>query len=352
MNVFCYLLCALLSFSSWALPVFQRQKTLPASAYQISGQALCATAKETLAYLNQGSHYDPEVIHEGKVFRIPLSRVKASLAFICKHPQEMEDPLFLRRHFDFYQWIPDQQQVQTMKARTKLLVHLPPGHILMTKYYVHKAKASANASKTHPFALYGLPQDEASLSLEQANAKPWLTRFQYGKQAILKGALRGKKVPVLAYVNRNDLEAALLQGTIVADFGTYSQYFNVHRTNNIPYVKGLNPYHQERYWYFKAVDGIKGYGKDADHKITVNTGVTFAADLKQLGLGKLLLVQYHTGKGRLLSKVGILADTGGAFENNLYQVDFLTGSYAGKDAFYAANKAIPDYVTAYFMVLK
>jgi N-acetyl-anhydromuramyl-L-alanine amidase AmpD len=190
------------------------------------------------------------------------------------------------------------------------------------------------------------------LTLEQANAKPGLTRFHYGKQAILKGALAHKNVPVLAYVNRNDLEAALMQGTVVAEINRHEKIFNVHRTNNIAYDKTKNPLAQERYWYFKQVDGIKGYGKDAEHKITVNTQVTFAADLQKFGLGKLLLVQYPESNGALVSRVGILADTGGAFVNNQYQIDFLSGTYAGPEAFYKANRGIPDYVVAYFMVLK
>ncbi len=54
----------------------------------------------------------------------------------------------------------------------------------------------------------------------------------------------------------------------------------------------------------------------------------------------------------MVTRAGIFADTGGAFENNLYQVDYLTGSYAGREAFYQANRHLPNYVTAYFMVLK
>lgn len=225
----------------------------------------------------------------------------------------------------------------------------------MTKYYVHLAQASHKPSAVYPLALYALPKDEVHLTLEEAQSKPYLTRFQYGKQAILKGALQHKQVPVLAYLNRADLEAALMQGTIIADFteaGHQRSTFNVHRNNNIAYNRAKNPYLQERFWYFKEVDGIKGYGKDAEHKITVQSQVTFAGDLDQLGLGTLLLVSYPDQKGGMVARAGILADTGGAFTNNLYQVDFLTGSYAGSSAFYQANRSLPDYVNAYFMVIK
>lgn len=344
----------LVSMHALASPDFVPSKPRMDTRYEINASALCATAKQTLAYLNKGSAYDPAVIHEGTVFKLPLSRVKASLVFICQHQNQMQDPAFVTQHFDFYRWYPDLDQAKTL-ANKPLIARLPKDKVLMTKYYVHKAKVAAKASSAYPFALYALPKDEASLTLEQANAHPELTRFQYGKQAILKGALAHKKVPVLAYVNRNDLEAALMQGTLVADAGSNGQtlkIFNVHRNNNIAYDKAKNPYQQDRYWYFKTVDGIKGYGKDAEHKITVDPQVTFAADLQHFGLGKLLMVQYPGSAGSLVTRMGILADTGGAFANNLYQIDFLTGSYAGREAFYQASRQIPDYVTAYFMILK
>ena len=327
---------------------------MPDSRYEIDGPALCATAKETLAYLNKGPDYDPEVIHAGKISPVSLSRIKATLRFICQHQTQLNDPAFVKQHFDFIRWQPDIENAKRFSANKPLLKNLPQDRILMTKYYVHAAKASIRPNGTQPYAIYALPQDEQSLTLEQANNKPDLIRFHYGKQAILAGALDKKGVPFLAYVSRDDLESAMMQGTIVADFGgTIGQKtFNVHRNNNIGYDRLKPPYEQERYWYFKQVEGIKGYGKDSDHKITVNTGVTFAADLTQLGLGKLLMVQYPDNTGTVITKAGILADTGGAFTDNLYQVDFLAGTYQGKDAYIQATRELPDYVYAYFMVLK
>lgn len=341
-----------LSIQAVAAPHFSPAEPFPAARYAINGPALCATAKETLAYLNKGNHYDPRVIHDGKVIKVPLARVKATLLFICQHQHNLQDPAFIKKHFDFVRWYPDVEQTKALRLTKPLLANLPKDKILMTKYYVHRAKVASKPSAVYPFALYALPKDEELLSLEVADTKPGLTRFRYGKQAILKGALANKNVPVLAYLRREDLEAALMQGTVLADFGGQVKNFNVHRCNNIPYDKAQNPYKQERYWYFKAVNGIKGYGKDAEHKITVNSEVTFAANLEQFGLGKLLMVQYPDQTGTMVTRAGIFADTGGAFQNNLYQVDFLTGSYAGRDAFYQANRHLPDYVAAYFMVLK
>jgi membrane-bound lytic murein transglycosylase len=349
-----FLLLFFFSAITCAQPKFTPSSPSFSGNYEINGVALCTTAQHTLDYLNKGQIYDPEVIHEGKVIKIPLAKVKATLRFICSHRHQLNDPAFVKQHFEFIRWYPDKAQTISLASQKPLLNNLPTDRILMTKYYVHLAKASTKKEGNMLYPLYGLPKDEQHLTLEQANGKPQLTRFQYGKQAILNGALQGKMVPVLAYLSRDDLEAALLQGTVVADFGSPmgKKIFNVHRCNNIAYNRQKNPYEQERFWYFKQVDGIKGYGKDAEHKISVNPTVTFAADLPQLGLGKLLLIQYNNASRALITQAGVLADTGGAFANNLYQVDYLAGSYSGKTTYLKATRHLPDYVYAYFMVLK
>lgn len=213
----------LVTIQSFAAPHFVPAEPSSSAQYDINGPALCATAKETLAYLNKGSQYDPRVVHEGKVFAIPLSRVKDTLIFICRHQNELNNPAFIKKHFDFVRWYPDLEQAKPLRVKKSLIAHLPSDKILMTKYYVHRAKASTKRSVAFPLALYGLPGDEEQLTLEEADAKPGLTRFQYGKQAILKGALTNKNVPPLAYLNRDDLEAALMQGTIITDYPNHQK---------------------------------------------------------------------------------------------------------------------------------
>lgn len=269
-------------------------------------------------------------------------------------PKKLNNPDFVKQHFDFIRWYPDLKKAKQLSANKPLLQNIPKDKVLMTKYFVHLAVASTKPTSEKNYPLYALPEDELNLTLDEANAKPELIRFKYGKQAILSGALKNQPVSKLAYFSRDDLEAALLQGTVVADFGPTvgKKIFNVHRSNNIAYDRTKTPYQQERFWYFKEVDGIKGYGKDAEYKITVNPNVTFAADLAEFGLGKLLMVQYQDKSGRKMTKMGILADTGGAFNNNLYQIDYLAGSFPGQSALYKATRNLPDYVDAYFMILK
>lgn len=337
-----------------AAPQFKQVNPEFNGHYKIDAKELCLTAKNTLDYLNKGKVYDPSVIHDGTALKIPLSRVKNTLRFICTHQNQMNNPAFVKKHFEFIRWYPDIQKTKALLVHKTLLKNLPLDHVLMTKYYVHLAKVSTKEKGTYTYPLYGLPKDEQNLTLEQANKKSNLTRFKYGKQSILKGALKGSTVPILAYLSRDDLEAALLQGTLVADFGprANTKIFNVHRGNNIPYNKQLSPYEQERFWYFKEVDGVKGYGKDAEHKITVYPLATFAADLAQFGLGKLLMIQYSNKAQGLITRAGVLADTGGAFADNLYQIDYLAGSFSGKTKYLKGTSHLPDYVQAYFMVLK
>ncbi|WP_133140757.1 hypothetical protein [Legionella genomosp. 1] len=343
----------LLSFTLAAAPQFKPMQPQLQSVYEINTQALCSTAKETLAYLNKGPGYDPQVIHGGKIVPVSLERVKKTLAFICQHQKQMSDPSFIRANFEFIRWYPDLTQAQKFTSGKPLLKNLPKDSVLMTKYFVHQANVSEKATREHPYALYGLPNDEHQLTIEEANQHPELTRFRYGKQAILKGALKQKKVPVLAYLSRADLEEALMEGTLVASFPNGQQkIFNVHRCNNIAYDRNKKPYAQERFWYFREVEGIKGYGKDADHKITVNTEVTFAGDLQQFGLGKLLLIQYSNAQEQSITRMGILADTGGAFANNLYQIDYLAGSFSSREEFFRKTEKLPNYIAAYFLVLR
>lgn len=204
--------------SAFASPHFVASQPLFQGIYDINGTELCATAKQTLAYLHQGSGYDPHVIHDGKVVTIPLNRVKATLTFICANQDKLNNPNFVKRHFDFMRWYPDKRQASLLATNKPLLKNLPADRLLMTKYYVHLAHASSVKTSRMPYALHGLPADERGLTLEDADKKPGLIRLNYGKQAILAGALNDKPVPVLAYVSREDLEAALLQGTVVVDF--------------------------------------------------------------------------------------------------------------------------------------
>ncbi|MDP4983278.1 hypothetical protein [Pseudoalteromonas tunicata] len=360
-QLFFVLVLLFFSVSSFAR-LFEPQLPTQALTINTNTEKLCQVAASTSAYLQRGFEYDPNVNHANalKQFGVSSDRIKATLDFICQITQEdkarnqasrLNSFAFIEQHFEFIRWYPDGENAQRFAAKKPLLANLPNDRLLMTKYYVHLAKGHSTPSVDFPHALYALPFDESDLTLEQANEQPGLTRFQFGKQAILQQPLSADIAKPLVYLSRSDLESALLQGTVVVDSDETQTVYNVHRNNAIAYDRNLKPEQQQRYWYFKQVEGILGYGKDAEFKITVQPEVTFAGDLYQLGLGHLLLSQFNF-KQHQEYRLGILADTGGAFDDNLYQLDYLAGSYHGFAEYAAANRHLPDYINVWFMVLK
>jgi hypothetical protein len=139
-----------------------------------------------------------------------------------------------------------------------------------------------------------------------------------------------------------------MQGTIRAELGNNeARFYNVHRNNGYPYDRNIPKEAQKRYWYFKEVPGVMGYGKDANHKIRIEPSVTVAGDLQLLGLGKLIMLSNNN-----THRLTILADTGGAFENNAYQLDLLAGFYTGWRDYLQQWQGQPDYYQARVLILK
>ncbi len=326
---------------------------------------LCQVATETLKYIDKGQSYDPVAIHGGKIpgATVPVADIRATLLYICKIANEdkaagrksrLTDPNFIQQHFQFVRWLPDQTGAAKLAKNKPLLQKLPADKILQTKYFVKIADGSPVKTTQQNQALYGLPYDEAKLDLATADALGnKITRFQLGKQEIVRGALEKTplRAPVLFWLSREGLEGALLQGTAVVPSGKGYRYYNVHRTNGIPYDRTKTPEQQQRYWYFKEVQSVLGYGKDADYKIPIKPEVTVAGDIPQLGLGKLILLATPES-GVMHYRLTILADTGGAFANNLFQLDWLSGYYRGWPDYFAANKHRGDYSQAYLLLKK
>ena len=346
-----------------AASLFQTETHLPqADHWQVDADALCQVSDATQAYFAKGVAYDPDVLHAGKVFNrtVTIERVKETLAFICqiaeedtrlKQPSRLNQPEFIQQQFEILRWQPDDDVVRQAAKQKSLLRKLPQGEVLITRYYVHKAMAKKNKSADTPYALYGVPYDEQALTIEQAEQqRDTLTRYRVTKQQALNGALDAL-APPLVWIARDDLEAALMQGTLVTQQQDEEHVFNVHRNNGIRYDFAVRPYEQARYWYFKAVPHILGYGKDAHFKIPILPEVTVAGDLQQLGLGKLMLMRRNEA-GEPVYRMALLADTGGAFVDNLHQLDWLSGAYQGKTAYRQANRHIADYAQIWMLLKK
>lgn len=252
-----------------------------------------------------------------------------------KRVTRLQDPNFINTHFRVMKWSaynpgnPSQKQLR------------------LTKYAVFTHPGSRKKTPTFNTAIYSLKDHSITDNFYT----------KYTKQDVLRGIYEpgGKefgKVEPLAYLTREGLEEALMEGTILIKFSDGSQaLFNVDRNNGIPYIRGAAARAQKRYWYFREVDAIKGYGYKIDAKISISPGVTFAGDILNIGLGKVVALEYLQG-GRKHLKLGIIADTGGAFLPNLHQLDFLAGIFQGRTDFDRNIRRLPEYATAYILVKK
>ncbi len=365
----CLTLLLLGGGAACASPAFRPANTLPTGQWPDHGAELCEVAAATADYLARGAAYDPAAIHGGTTALLQTrpERIRETLEFVCEIQRQdqaagrssrLADPAFVQQHFELLRWHPDQAKAATLAPGKPLLQRLPADRLLLTKYYVRVADGSARQSAATPHALYGLPFDEAALPLEEADARrDSITRYRYGKQRVFaleanpdSARQMAALAPPLIWLSRADLEGALLQGTaVVEDDNGQRRYFNVHRNNGVAYDRSRKPEEQDRYWYFKEVPGVLGYGKDADYKIPVKPLVTVAGDIFQLGLGRLILLRAEEA-GQPTFRLVVLADTGGAFHDNLYQLDWLSGYYRGWDDYHAANRHISDYVDAWLLL--
>ncbi|WDD98903.1 MltA domain-containing protein [Thalassomonas actiniarum] len=333
------------------------------------GSELCQVAENSKHYL-QSQGQDTFAVHPGKQIndQITLKRVEHTLAFICqtyredvraKRQSRLHDKAFLKQHFEFVRWRPDKETAakiagkSTNESKARMLNNIPDEEIFLTKYYTKLLDGSPVKTEHYDQALYALPKDEQGLSLAQAEQqKEHLTRFRFTRQQIIAGALVNDKLAKpLVWLTEEALHDVLLQGTGVLKVDGKIRYFNVHRNNGITYDYTIGKREQPRYWYFVETPEIMGYGQDQSSKIAIKPQVTFAGNIADLGVGKLIMVSYRDNKGQV-SRLGILADQGGAFDNNLFQLDLLVDSYRGWSDYHSHNGHLPDYARAWILLLK
>ncbi|WDE08098.1 MltA domain-containing protein [Thalassomonas viridans] len=351
-----------LSFSLESQPEFGQLKGF-------KGSELCQVAENTKRYL-QEQVQDVFAVHPGKIIndKITVQKVQDTLAFICRTYREdvrakrhsrLHDSAFVRQHFEFVRWLPDKKTAteiagkSTNAAKSRMLNDIPDKEIFLTKYYTKLLDGSPVKTELYNQALYALPYDEKGLTLAQAQQQQGaLTRFRYTRQQIIAGALlKDKLAQPLVWLTEEALHDVLLQGTGVLKVDGKIRYFNVHRNNGIDYDYSIGKREQARYWYFIETPEIMGYGHDQPSKIAIKPQVTFAGNIADLGVGKLVLVSYREGD-RQVGRLGVLADQGGAFDNNLFQLDLLVDSYRGWSDYHKANGHLPDYASAWILLLK
>ena len=332
-------------FSIQGSQVFSPGK-LPTSNINFQQRDLLTVLVNTRNYFQDNADKDPNIFRRGLLGTqgVSVQDIVRTLDFMITILREdiannritrLKNPDFINENFRVIKWTPHNPSDQGQKQ------------VRITKYAVFEHTGSRTKTSTYNIPIYSLKDDQI--------ADKFYTR--YTKQDVLSGIYEpgGKeygRVQPLAYLTRNGLEEALMQGTILINFTDGTQgFFNVDRNNGISYVRGLKATAQQRYWYFREVDGIKGYGHNINAKISIKPGVTFAGDVLNMGLGRIVVIEDTRG-GRQHLQMGVIADTGGAFLPNLYQLDFLAGTFKNRQQFTQHIRQLPEFATAYFLVKK
>ena len=325
--------------------VFQTGK-LPKSKVNFNQSDLLVVLNNTRDYFRNHSQADPDVMRPGILATkgVTVEDTLKTLDFMIavleedianKRVTRLQDPNFINQHFRVIKWTAHNPK----RTRQR--------NLRITKYAVFTHPGSRTKTSTFNIPVYSLKNSESS--------DKFYTK--YTKQDVLSGIYEpgGKefgKVNTLAYLTRQGFEEALMQGTILINFPDKTQaFFNVDKNNGIPYVRGLAARSQKRYWYFKQVESIKGYGHSIDAKISIKPGVTFAGDVLNVGLGKVVVMEYTRG-GKKQLRLGVIADTGGAFLPNLYQLDFLAGIFQSQRDFRQYIRQLPTYAQSTYVLVK
>ena len=319
---------------------------LPNNQINFNQGDLLSVLTNTREYFEKYSSEDPDIQRTGILITqgVTVKDILKTLDFMItvleedianNHTTRLQDPNFINANFRVIKWSAHNPENPQQKQ------------LRITKYAAFIHPGSREKTSEYNTPIYAL-KEELSQDKFYTN---------YTKQDVLSGIYEpgGKeigKVKPIAYLTRNGLEAALMQGTVLVNFtdGT-KEFLNVDKNNGMSYIRGLKATSQKRYWYFKEVDAIKGYGYKIEAKISIKPGVTFAGDVLNIGLGRIIVIEDNqSGKKRL--KMGVIADTGGAFLPNLYQLDFLAGTFASEKDFQQYIHKLPEYTNAYILVKK
>ncbi len=299
---------------------------------------LGAVAAATAKLMREQLAEDPDAVDAGMFSELGVSifDVIETLELVARVAsadqgnvdQRLLDPQWLLTTFEVLRWAPDTAAAAARK------VSLTGSQIRLTKYLVYQVEGSLERSEVFDTALYADPGDE-----QRAR---WTRPEVYAGVFDVGGTATGAAVP-LVWLSREGVNQALMQGTIevrLPNGGTH--LFNVHRNNGRAYDPGQRDGNlQERYWYFRKVDGVLGI-----HGIPLRAEAAVAGDVFNVGLGKLVALRTHDDELRL----AVLADTGGAFQPNLFQLDWLAGAFPDHAAFAAHTKDLPTRVPAAVLI--
>ena len=320
-----------------------QKAVLPNQTISFDEGRLLKVLQATRSYFRQYGCQDLKVLRDGILGTqaIQISHILETLDFMIEvliadltsgQPVRLKNANFINKNFDVIHWL---AYNPTSPSQT---------NIRITKYAVFSYPGSQVYTSEYNTPIYKLKNE---LATDQ-----FYTR--YTKQDVIGGIYEPGgsefgKVEPLVYLTREGLEDALLQGSVLVRFSDGSaRLFNVDKNNGIAYISGVSPWDQGRYWYFQEVGNIQGYGYASEAKIPIEPGVTFAGDILNIGLGKIIAIEDSYQNIRL----GIIADTGGAFVPNLHQLDLFAGIFPDRTAYQQAVQKLPEYAKAYILLKK
>jgi membrane-bound lytic murein transglycosylase len=282
--------------------------------------ALRQVAAATLAYIRAEAPVDPLTVQPGLFAELGHSQ-EALLAPLIALAEGLEPEALLAGAQALRWWRADD----------------PQGRIRLTRYVVWQMEGALERSARFPHALYGTPTGEGWESV---------TRQQVFSGVYEPGGARAGQAPPLVWLSREGVHEALMQGTVevLLPDGRRPRY-NVAVPNRYPYRRGAPYEAQERLWYFREVEGVLGWGHRPEVKIPLQAGVAVAGDLYNLGLGRVILLQQGSER-----RLVVLADTGGAFQPNLGQLDLYFGAFPSRQAYAQASASLPERTAAWVLV--
>ncbi len=276
---------------------------------------------------------------------LSCTAVKKTLEFVASTIEQdlpsgkfrILNPQFIQENFKALKWLADSKQASKNNPDFPV-----DGQIRLTNYAVFCVEGSPFRTARCPHALYQLR--DAAL------------QKKYTKQQVFAGvldsAMRSKKVKPLVWLSRDGVEDALMQGTIAVRMPNGNvDVFGLDRDNGIAYDKEVkNPRDQQRYWYYRRIACSGAPANQAAQHIAQRAQVVFAGDIQNLGVGKLIAIKYQDPISSKISlRLGVLADTGSAFSNNLYQLDLFAGLFNNRQHFSQYMKTSPQFADAFIL---
>ena len=260
-----------------------------------------------------------------------------------KSAYRVADPEFLKNNFNFIKWTGD----ETAAKENKVVIPVWPdggklkdGRIKITSYAVFSVDGDYSKSEEHSVPICGLSRLKRH---GKAKGAPRIVHDLAGKK---------NSIHPLVWLTKKAADDALMQGSVIVSMPDGLQRtFNVHKRLDVELASGLK--NNESAWLFKEIFDIEGTKGGPHLKILNHGGALFAGDLRQLGLGKIIALKYKNPiSGQEEIRLGVLADTGEAFKNNLYQLDIYAGIFKSRQKFKQHLKRLPNTAHAYLMVAK